>query len=189
MYPSLQLWETVIRASTRDGAVGTASEGALYGLRVTVLPRSCLAEAAECFRYTSQGGSTQIPGTDDLADLERVRNALAVLGKDFWNPPCKVTSSVDFSDWWFHGVCSLHPGIRSDQQMELFRILSAVLHLGNIGIQASGRGGDRSYVNARKPLFFCKIFPSYFVNVQAFVKAGYNYTICTPPYSMTLEDH
>ncbi|XP_023699451.2 unconventional myosin-Vb isoform X1 [Paramormyrops kingsleyae] len=91
--------------------------------------RTLKLEAAECFRYTNQGGSTQIPGTDDLADLERVRNALAVLG------------------------------IRSDQQMEVFRILSAVLHLGNISIQASGRGGDRSYVNAEDPslLAFCKL--------------------------------
>ncbi|XP_048832593.1 unconventional myosin-Vb isoform X2 [Brienomyrus brachyistius] len=86
-------------------------------------------EAAECFRYTNQGGSTQIPGTDDLADLERVRNTLVVLG------------------------------IRSDQQMELFRILSAILHLGNISIQASGRGADRSYINAEDPslLVFCKL--------------------------------
>uniref|UniRef100_A0A7N8X9B5 Methyl-CpG binding domain protein 3b n=1 Tax=Mastacembelus armatus TaxID=205130 RepID=A0A7N8X9B5_9TELE len=31
--------------------------------------------------------------------------------------------------------------------MELFRILSAVLHLGNVNIQASGRNSDRSYID------------------------------------------
>uniref|UniRef100_A0AAY4CXT8 Uncharacterized protein n=1 Tax=Denticeps clupeoides TaxID=299321 RepID=A0AAY4CXT8_9TELE len=32
--------------------------------------------------------------------------------------------------------------------MELYQILAAVLHLGNVKIQASGRGGDRSYIDA-----------------------------------------
>ncbi|XP_029607223.1 unconventional myosin-Va-like [Salmo trutta] len=37
-----------------------------------------------------------------------------------------------------------------DQQMELFRILAAVLHLGNVNIQANGRGGDRSDIVFKK---------------------------------------
>ncbi|KAJ3599429.1 hypothetical protein NHX12_033392 [Muraenolepis orangiensis] len=39
------------------------------------------------------------------------------------------------------------PGVQPHQQMELFTILAAVLHLGNVHIQASGRGGDRSYID------------------------------------------
>ncbi|KPP70302.1 unconventional myosin-Vb-like, partial [Scleropages formosus] len=74
-------------------------------------------DAAEQFRYTNQGGRTWIPGTEDALELERVRNAFTVLG------------------------------VRSDQQMELFQILAAILHLGNVNIQASGRGGDRSYID------------------------------------------
>uniref|UniRef100_A0A671WPG4 Methyl-CpG binding domain protein 3b n=1 Tax=Sparus aurata TaxID=8175 RepID=A0A671WPG4_SPAAU len=61
------------------------------------------------FRYTNQGGDMQISGTDDLSDLERTRNAFTVLG------------------------------VQPDQQMELFRILAAVLHLGNVNIQISDR--------------------------------------------------
>ncbi|KAK5870082.1 hypothetical protein PBY51_024743 [Eleginops maclovinus] len=80
--------------------------------------RSFKLDAPENFRYTSQGGEMQIPGTDDLLDLERTRNAFTILG------------------------------VQSDQQMELFRILSAVLHLGNVNIQASGRNSDRSYIDA-----------------------------------------
>uniref|UniRef100_A0A8C8JA37 Myosin motor domain-containing protein n=1 Tax=Oncorhynchus tshawytscha TaxID=74940 RepID=A0A8C8JA37_ONCTS len=84
---------------------------------------------AETFRYTNQGGedSMQIPGTDDVVDLERTRNAFTILGV----PP--------------------------DQQMELFRILAAVLHLGNVNIQASGRGGDRSYIDERSLSVFSKL--------------------------------
>ncbi|XP_069042124.1 unconventional myosin-Vb [Lepisosteus oculatus] len=57
-------------------------------------------------------------GTADGADLERTRRALAVLG------------------------------VQADQQMELFRILAALLHLGNIEIRASSRDGERSSINA-----------------------------------------
>ncbi|XP_041791311.1 unconventional myosin-Vb [Chelmon rostratus] len=80
--------------------------------------RSFKLDAPERFRYTSQGGEMQIPGTDDLSDLERTRNAFTILG------------------------------VQPDQQMELFRILAAVLHLGNVNIQASGRSSDRGYIDA-----------------------------------------
>ncbi|KAL4000069.1 hemoglobin subunit alpha [Sarotherodon galilaeus] len=80
--------------------------------------RSLKLDAPENFRYTNQGGEMQIPGTDDLSDLERTRNAFTILG------------------------------VQPDQQMELFRILSAVLHLGNVNIQASGRSSDRGYIDA-----------------------------------------
>ncbi|KAM7410167.1 hypothetical protein PAMA_001558 [Pampus argenteus] len=80
--------------------------------------RSLKLDAPEHFRYTNQGGEMQIPGTDDVLDLERTRNAFIILG------------------------------VQPDQQMELFRILSAVLHLGNVNIQVSGRSSDRSYIDA-----------------------------------------
>lgn len=46
-------------------------------------------------------------------------------------------------------------GVQPDQQMELFRILAAVLHLGNVNIQASGRSSDRSYIDVRNVCLFC----------------------------------
>ncbi|XP_066551271.1 unconventional myosin-Va [Amia ocellicauda] len=70
------------------------------------------------FRYSSGDGQAQIPGTDDAAQLERTRHALTILG------------------------------VRGDQQMELFRILAAILHLGNVEIRASGRDSERSSINA-----------------------------------------
>ncbi|XP_070688977.1 unconventional myosin-Va [Pempheris klunzingeri] len=80
--------------------------------------RSFKLEAPEHFRYTNQGGETHIPGTDDLSDLERTRNAFTVLG------------------------------VQPDQQMELFRILASVLHLGNVNIQVIGRSSERGYIDA-----------------------------------------
>uniref|UniRef100_A0A8C4ES92 Methyl-CpG binding domain protein 3b n=1 Tax=Dicentrarchus labrax TaxID=13489 RepID=A0A8C4ES92_DICLA len=71
--------------------------------------RALKLDGPERFRYTSQGGEIHIPGTDDLSDLERTRNAFTILG------------------------------VQPDQQMELFRILAAVLHLGNVNIQADDR--------------------------------------------------
>ncbi|XP_068175280.1 unconventional myosin-Va [Antennarius striatus] len=91
--------------------------------------RSFKLDAPERFRYTSQGGHIQIPGADDLSDLERTRNAFSILG------------------------------VQSDQQIELFRILAALLHLGNVNIQASGRSSDRSYIdtNDRSLAIFSKL--------------------------------
>ncbi|XP_036441901.1 unconventional myosin-Vb isoform X2 [Colossoma macropomum] len=91
--------------------------------------RGLKLNSAEDFRYTNQGMDINIPGTDDAMELEHTRNALTILG------------------------------VQPDQQMELFRILAAVLHLGNVNIQASGRGGDRSYINGddRSLVVFSKL--------------------------------
>lgn len=80
--------------------------------------RSLKLHAPENFRYTSQGEEMQIPGTNDLSDLKRTSDAFTILG------------------------------VQPEQQMELFRILAAILHLGNVNIQASGRNSDRSYIDA-----------------------------------------
>ncbi|CAG01352.1 unnamed protein product, partial [Tetraodon nigroviridis] len=79
--------------------------------------RSFKLDAPQHFHYTNQGGEMQIVGTDDLADLERTRSAFTILG------------------------------VQPEQQMEIFRILAAILHLGNITIHASGRSSERSSVD------------------------------------------
>uniref|UniRef100_A0A8C2DIJ6 Methyl-CpG binding domain protein 3b n=1 Tax=Cyprinus carpio TaxID=7962 RepID=A0A8C2DIJ6_CYPCA len=91
--------------------------------------RTLKLDSAENFHYTNQGQDVHISGTDDVVELERTRNAFTILG------------------------------VQPDQQMEIFRILAAILHLGNINIQASGRGGDRSYidVNDRSLAIFAKL--------------------------------
>lgn len=46
-------------------------------------------------------------------------------------------------------VFVFNAGVQPDQQMELFRILAAVLHLGNVNIQISGRSSDKGYIDVR----------------------------------------
>lgn len=49
-------------------------------------------------------------------------------------------------------------GLQPDQQMELFRILAAVLHLGNVNIQASGRSGvERSSIDVRNVFLILRL--------------------------------
>uniref|UniRef100_A0A8C1XI12 Methyl-CpG binding domain protein 3b n=1 Tax=Cyprinus carpio TaxID=7962 RepID=A0A8C1XI12_CYPCA len=85
------------------------------------LPELRTLKLGKNFHYTNQGQDVHISGTDDVVELERTRNAFTILG------------------------------VQPDQQMEIFRILAAILHLGNINIQASGRGGDRSYIDVQAP--------------------------------------
>ncbi|XP_056614030.1 unconventional myosin-Vb isoform X2 [Triplophysa dalaica] len=91
--------------------------------------RSLKLDSAENFRYTNQGRNLHIPDTDDAVELERTRNAFTILG------------------------------VQPDQQMEIFHVMAAILHLGNVNIQASGRGGERSYVDAhdRSLAIFAKL--------------------------------
>uniref|UniRef100_A0A8C6JM22 Uncharacterized protein n=1 Tax=Melopsittacus undulatus TaxID=13146 RepID=A0A8C6JM22_MELUD len=66
---------------------------------------------AEDYFYTSQGGSTSIDGVDDAEDFEKTRHAFTLLG------------------------------VKESHQITIFRIIAAILHLGNLEIQAE-RDGD-----------------------------------------------
>nr|XP_032654863.1 unconventional myosin-Vb-like [Chelonoidis abingdonii] len=64
---------------------------------------------AESFHYTNQGQCTHLEATDDAADLESTRNAFSLLG------------------------------VHESSQLELFSLLAAILHLGNIRLRAKDR--------------------------------------------------
>ncbi|XP_074711955.1 unconventional myosin-Vb [Strix uralensis] len=66
---------------------------------------------AEDFFYTSQGGDTSISGVDDADDFEKTRHAFTLLG------------------------------VKESHQMTIFRIIAAILHLGNLEFQAE-QGGE-----------------------------------------------
>ncbi|XP_054664937.1 unconventional myosin-Vb isoform X2 [Grus americana] len=72
---------------------------------------------AEDFFYASQGGDTSIDGMDDADDFEKTRHAFTLLG------------------------------VKESHQMTLFRIIAAILHLGNLEIQAE-RDGDACSVSS-----------------------------------------
>ncbi|KAI9818569.1 MAG: Myosin type-2 heavy chain 1 [Pycnora praestabilis] len=61
----------------------------------------------EHFDYLNQGGAPVIDGVDDKADFEATRRSLATIG------------------------------VTADKQAEIFRLLAALLHLGNVKISAS----------------------------------------------------
>ncbi|XP_074862567.1 unconventional myosin-Vc isoform X2 [Carettochelys insculpta] len=63
---------------------------------------------AEEFNYTKMGGSTVIEGVDDRADMMETQKTFALLG------------------------------LKEDFQMDIFKILAAILHLGNVQITAVG---------------------------------------------------
>ncbi|XP_050766755.1 unconventional myosin-Vb-like [Gymnogyps californianus] len=71
---------------------------------------------AESFHYTCQGQCTAAQSTDDAADLDSTRRAFLLLG------------------------------IPEADQLELFGILAAILHLGNIVVRGRDRRGDGCFV-------------------------------------------
>ncbi|MBZ3872843.1 Unconventional myosin-Vc [Sciurus carolinensis] len=72
--------------------------------------------SAEEFNYTRMGGNTVIEGVNDQADMVETRKTFTLLG------------------------------LKEDFQMDVFKILAAILHLGNVQITAVGN--ERSLVSA-----------------------------------------
>ncbi|XP_014816274.1 PREDICTED: unconventional myosin-Vb [Calidris pugnax] len=72
---------------------------------------------AEDFFYTSQGGDTSIDGVDDADDFEKTRHAFTLLG------------------------------VKESHQTTIFRIIAAILHLGNLEIQGE-RDGDACSISS-----------------------------------------
>ncbi|XP_072701972.1 unconventional myosin-Vb-like [Ciconia boyciana] len=71
---------------------------------------------AESFHYTCQGQCTAAQSTNDAADLDSTRHAFLLLG------------------------------VPEADQLELFSILAAILHLGNIVVRGRDRRGDGCFV-------------------------------------------
>ncbi|XP_015336132.1 unconventional myosin-Vc isoform X1 [Marmota marmota marmota] len=71
--------------------------------------------SAEEFNYTRMGGSTVIEGVNDRADMVETQNTFKLLG------------------------------FKEDFQMDVFKILAAILHLGNVQIAAVGN--ERSFIS------------------------------------------
>ncbi|XP_051497587.1 unconventional myosin-Vb-like isoform X1 [Apus apus] len=83
---------------------------------------------AEDFFYTSQGGDTSIDGVDDADDFEKTRHAFTLLG------------------------------VKESHQVTIFRIIAAILHLGNLEIQAEQDGDACSILSEDEHLNnFCDL--------------------------------
>ncbi|KAM8890735.1 unconventional myosin-Vc [Spinachia spinachia] len=66
--------------------------------------------SADEFEYTSMGGDIRIEGVDDKKDMEETRQTFSLLG------------------------------LKEDFQSDVFKVLAAILHLGNVKIRNSGDG-------------------------------------------------
>ncbi|CAB1454539.1 unnamed protein product [Pleuronectes platessa] len=75
--------------------------------------------SADNFRYTSIGGDITIEGVDDKKDMEETRRTFSLLG------------------------------LKEDFQSDVFKVLAAILHLGNVEIKDSGK--DKSSVSLSDP--------------------------------------
>ncbi|XP_075998597.1 unconventional myosin-Vc isoform X2 [Genypterus blacodes] len=83
--------------------------------------------SADKFRYTCMGGEISIEGVDDKKDLEETRRTFSLLG------------------------------LKDDFQSQVFKVLAAILHLGNLEIRDSG--DDKSSVPSTDPhlAVFCEL--------------------------------
>ncbi|KAF7656344.1 hypothetical protein LDENG_00042780 [Lucifuga dentata] len=83
--------------------------------------------SADKFRYTCMGGETSIEGVDDKKDMEETRRTFSLLG------------------------------LKEDFQLQVYKVLAAVLHLGNVEIR--NFGDDNSSVSSTDPhlTVFCEL--------------------------------
>uniref|UniRef100_A0A670ZPJ9 Myosin VB n=1 Tax=Pseudonaja textilis TaxID=8673 RepID=A0A670ZPJ9_PSETE len=82
---------------------------------------------AKDFFYTSLGGDTSLEGVDDAEDFEKTRQAFTLLG------------------------------VKESYQMTIFKILAAVLHLGNVDFR-SERDGESCSITVHEHLHhFCRL--------------------------------
>jgi myosin V len=84
-------------------------------------------EASEAYRFTNQGGDSVIEGVDDAQAFEELRGALTLLG------------------------------FGAEQQQRVFRILGAVLHLGNVAIVDLHEGESQVAANDKHLAIACKL--------------------------------
>ncbi|XP_053264454.1 unconventional myosin-Vb isoform X2 [Podarcis raffonei] len=83
---------------------------------------------AENFLYTSLGGDTSIEGVDDADDFEKTRHAFTLLG------------------------------VKDSHQLAIFKILAAILHLGNVDLQPERDGESSSISKQDEHLHnFCRL--------------------------------
>uniref|UniRef100_A0ABM5EXW0 Unconventional myosin-Vc isoform X1 n=1 Tax=Pogona vitticeps TaxID=103695 RepID=A0ABM5EXW0_9SAUR len=82
---------------------------------------------AEKFNYTNMGGNPVIEGVDDKANMMETQNTFTLLG------------------------------LKEDFQMDVFKILAAVLHLGNVHISSAGDEKSSISVDDKHLHIFCEL--------------------------------
>ncbi|XP_075287719.1 unconventional myosin-Vc isoform X2 [Opisthocomus hoazin] len=83
--------------------------------------------SAEQFNYTRMGGTTLIEGVDDRANMVETQKTFALLG------------------------------LKGDFQMDIFKMLAAILHLGNVEIAAAGDERSSISLEDKHLSIFCEL--------------------------------
>ncbi|MED6279634.1 Unconventional myosin-Vc [Characodon lateralis] len=83
--------------------------------------------SADEFRYTSMGGDVTVEGVDDKKDFEETRRTFSLLG------------------------------LKDDFQSDVFKVLAAILHLGNVEIRSSGDEKSSVPLNDPHLAAFCDL--------------------------------
>uniref|UniRef100_A0A673C6A1 Myosin VC n=1 Tax=Sphaeramia orbicularis TaxID=375764 RepID=A0A673C6A1_9TELE len=97
------------------------------GLTIFFRVTSFICDPFDKFQYTSIGGNISIEGVDDRKDMEETRQTFSLLG------------------------------LKEDFQSDVFKVLAAILHLGNVEIRNSG--DEKSLVSPSDPhlAVFCEL--------------------------------
>lgn len=96
--------------------------------------------SADKFRYTGLSGDITIEGVDDRKDMVETRRTFSLLGRNCYKIYGLSASGVFLSLTLMFSTA----GLKDDFQLAVFKVLAAILHLGNVEIRESG--GDKSFV-------------------------------------------
>lgn len=109
--------------------------------------------SADKFNYTRVGGETEIEGVDDRADMAETRRTFSLLGD---TRVCFILiiymnerkSSVVLSAVLMQ---CFSPGLKDSFQADVFKVLAAILHLGNVVIKENG--SEKSSIGVRNMFY------------------------------------
>lgn len=115
----------------------------------------CWLVGANKFNYTRLGGETEIEGVDDRADMAETRRTFSLLGNRL---RFTKTSNIWFSLAYLSRSClsirelhllflRLSSGLKESFQADVFKVLAAILHLGNVVIKENN--SEKSSIGVR----------------------------------------
>lgn len=101
--------------------------------------------SADKFQYTCMGGEITIDGVDDKKDMEETQRTFSLLGKNGFS--CQTVAHLKCQNFSVNITffSLFFSGLKEDFQSDVFKVLAAILHLGNVEIKNSG--GDKSSVS------------------------------------------
>lgn len=121
---------------------------------------------ANKFNYTRLGGETEIEGVDDRADMAETRRTFSLLGNRLrFTKTFNIWFSLAYLSRSCLSICELHLlflrlscfslGLKDSFQADVFKVLAAILHLGNVVIKENS--SEKSSIGVRIFFFICAV--------------------------------